>query len=160
MKRILILTAILVFGCSSDDSSDTNDSSNQTFLERYDGVVWENPYFVSDPQSEEDLYSAQYIILNNSSNFLTYYRPNMSMVNLNTCYGISEGLNSNGETYTITNNDYNSLQFTSDNGEENTLSIVDVTVSNNRIYFDVSYSTSTNTYQEFANRTTLTDPCE
>jgi len=142
MKRILILTAILVFGCSSDDSSDTNDSSNQTFLERYDGVVWENPYFVSDPQSEEDLYSAQYIILNNSSNFLTYYRPNMSMVNLNTCYVTSEGLNSNGETYTITNNDYNSLQFTSDNGEENTLSIVDVTVSNNRIYFDVSYSTS------------------
>jgi hypothetical protein len=39
MKRILILTAILVFACSSDDSS---DNSNQTFLERYDGVVWES----------------------------------------------------------------------------------------------------------------------
>ena len=38
MKRILILTAILIFACSSDDSS---DNSNQTFLERYDGVVWE-----------------------------------------------------------------------------------------------------------------------
>jgi hypothetical protein len=28
MKRILILTAILVFACSSDDSSDTNDDNN------------------------------------------------------------------------------------------------------------------------------------
>ena len=125
MKKLLLLSSLLIFACSSDDS---NDNSNQTFLERYDGVVWENPYFVSNPQSEEDLYSAQYIILNNSSNFLTYYRPNVSMVNLNTCYVISEGLNSNGETYTITNNDYNSLQFTSDNAEEDTLSIVDVTV--------------------------------
>jgi hypothetical protein len=64
MKRILILSALLIFACSSDDS---NDNSNQTFLERFDGVVWENPYFVSDPQSEEDLYSSQYIILNNSN---------------------------------------------------------------------------------------------
>jgi hypothetical protein len=39
MKRILILTTILVFACSSDDSS---DNSNQTFLERFDGVVWES----------------------------------------------------------------------------------------------------------------------
>ena len=38
MKRILILTAILVFSCSSDDSS---DSSNQTFLERYGNTKWE-----------------------------------------------------------------------------------------------------------------------
>ena len=28
MKRILILTAVLVFACSSDDSSDTNDNNN------------------------------------------------------------------------------------------------------------------------------------
>ena len=30
MKRILILTAILVFACSSDDSSDTNDNNNNS----------------------------------------------------------------------------------------------------------------------------------
>ena len=46
MKKLLLLTAILVFACSSDDSSDTNDNSNQTFLERFDGVVWQ-----ADPQS-------------------------------------------------------------------------------------------------------------
>jgi hypothetical protein len=42
MKRILILTTILVFACSSDDSSDTNDNSNQNFLEKYDGVIWKD----------------------------------------------------------------------------------------------------------------------
>ena len=62
MKRILILTAILVFACSSDDSSDTNDNSNQTFLERYDGVVWESQengtrrvYFNSPPSTAIDV---------------------------------------------------------------------------------------------------------
>ena len=36
MKKLLLLSAILVFACSDD----SNDNSNQTFLERYDGVVW------------------------------------------------------------------------------------------------------------------------
>ena len=34
MKRILILTALLIFACSSDDSSDTNDN-NDTSSERF-----------------------------------------------------------------------------------------------------------------------------
>ena len=62
MKRILILTAILVFACSSEDSSDTNDNSNQTFLERYDGVVWESQengtrtvFFNSPPSMGRDV---------------------------------------------------------------------------------------------------------
>ena len=41
MKKLLLLSAFLIFACSSDDSSGTNDSSNQTFFEKYDGVVWE-----------------------------------------------------------------------------------------------------------------------
>jgi len=54
MKRILILSAIIVFACSSDDSSDTNDSSNQTFFERYDGVVWEADNELNDYTFSED----------------------------------------------------------------------------------------------------------
>ena len=51
MKRILILTTLLIFACSSDD---TNDTSNQTFLERYDGVVWQNDLFdPSDPENPQ-----------------------------------------------------------------------------------------------------------
>ena len=52
MKKLILLSALFIFAYSSDDSF--NDDSNQTFLERFDGVVWENPYFVSDPQSEEE----------------------------------------------------------------------------------------------------------
>ena len=161
MKKLILLSALLIFACSSDEGNDDYDNnSNQTFLERYDGVVWENPFFISNPQNEEDLYSSQYLTLNNSNEFLTYYRPNLSMINENVCFGLIEGLNSNGETYNITINNYNALQFTSDLAEENSFAIVDVSVLNNTIYFDISYSNSTNTYQEFANRTSLSNPCD
>jgi len=161
MKKLILLSALLIFACSSDEGNDDyNNNSNQTFLERYDGVVWENPFFISNPQNEEDLYSSQYLTLNNSNEFLTYYRPNLSMINENVCFWLIDGLNGNGETYNITINNYNTLQFTSDNAEESSLSIIDVSVLNNTIYFDISYSNSTNTYQEFANRTTLSNPCD
>ena len=38
MKKLLLLSVLLIFACSSDDS---NDDSNQTFLDKYNGVVWE-----------------------------------------------------------------------------------------------------------------------
>mgnify|MGYP006150616155 FL=1 len=41
MKKLLLLSALLIFACSSDD----NDLMEETFLERYDGVVWE----INDP---------------------------------------------------------------------------------------------------------------
>jgi len=39
MKKLLLLSAFLIFAFSSDDSSDTNENSNQTFLERYDSEM-------------------------------------------------------------------------------------------------------------------------
>ena len=46
MKKLLLLCALLIFACSSDEGNDDYDnSSNQTFLERYDGVVWQNDLF-------------------------------------------------------------------------------------------------------------------
>jgi hypothetical protein len=47
MKKLLLLLALLIFACSSDDD---NDNSNQTFLERYDGVIWK------DAQDNEGYY--------------------------------------------------------------------------------------------------------
>lgn len=41
MKKLLLLFAFLILACSSDDSNN-NDNNTETFLERYDGVVWEN----------------------------------------------------------------------------------------------------------------------
>ena len=42
MKKLLLISALLIFACSSDDSSDNDDNSNQTFLEKYDGIIWED----------------------------------------------------------------------------------------------------------------------
>ena len=62
MKKLLLLSALFIFACSSNDSSDTNDNSNQTFLERYDGVVWESQengtrtvFFNSPPSMGRDV---------------------------------------------------------------------------------------------------------
>ena len=35
MKKLLLLSALFIFACSSDDGN------NETFLERYNGVVWD-----------------------------------------------------------------------------------------------------------------------
>ena len=41
MKKLLLLSALLIFSCSSDEGyNDYNDNSNQPFLEKYDGVAW------------------------------------------------------------------------------------------------------------------------
>ena len=48
MKKLLLLSALLIFACSSNDN---NDDSNQTFLERYDNVVWVNDLY--DPISND-----------------------------------------------------------------------------------------------------------
>ena len=40
MKKLLLLSAFLIFACSSDSEGNPNNS-NETFLERYDGVVWQ-----------------------------------------------------------------------------------------------------------------------
>ena len=42
MKKLLLLSALLIFACSSDEgNNDYDNNSDETFLERYDGVVWE-----------------------------------------------------------------------------------------------------------------------
>ena len=62
MKNILLLlSALLTFACSSDDS--TSDDSNQLFLQKYDSVVWLG--------GEIDYTDKKAFI--NSSKTLTYY---------------------------------------------------------------------------------------
>jgi len=42
MKKLLLLSALFVFACSSDDGSNSDDNSAETFLEKYDGIIWED----------------------------------------------------------------------------------------------------------------------
>ena len=136
MKKLLLLTTILVFACSSDDSS---DSSNQTFLERYDGVVWEQNeevyvervMFVNEPKSikGKDHYQnleTEYQTTNFSENNIIIIENNDDTL------VISGELLPNCETSTISYNVIN-----------NVLSIQ-----------GDCFNTQT------AYRTTLTDPCE
>ena len=59
MKNLFYLfLAVTMFACSSDDSS--NDNSNQTFLEKYDGVVWDEDFYSTNPE-----YSYRIIVSNN-----------------------------------------------------------------------------------------------
>ena len=46
MKKLLLLSALLIFACSSDDSNE----NDQLFLNKYNGVVWED--IESDPSSD------------------------------------------------------------------------------------------------------------
>ena len=64
MKKLILLLFIpLVFACSSDDE---DNNSNETFLEKYDGVVWE---------INED--TTVYLRFNNDTlNWLTSYEFN------------------------------------------------------------------------------------
>ncbi len=62
MRKLFLLSALLVFACGSDDS---NDNSNQTFLEKYDGVVWGET--LNDPS-----YSFGHIFYNSPSSVTTF----------------------------------------------------------------------------------------
>ena len=42
MKKLLLLSGLLIFACSSDDDSNSDDNSPETFLEKYDGIIWED----------------------------------------------------------------------------------------------------------------------
>ena len=66
MKKLLLLSALLIFACSSDDSNDDNNS-NQTFLERYDGVVWK----VSQSDDIGHL-NKKFTFFNNPGSYIVY----------------------------------------------------------------------------------------
>ena len=138
MKKLLLLSAaFLIFACSSDDSS---DSSNQTFLERYDGVVWE---------AENDNVIGRYMFTNNPKGLIQY---NSSSDVLFQCKVYLFEQEAEGQDYYIiieNSNDYLSLDETNADG---TLRRINFEVNENLLYQD--------DIQIYMNKTTLTDPCE
>jgi len=102
MKKLLLLSAILIFACSSDDSSDTNDSSNQTFLERFDGVVWEN----------NELSEIRYTRINNdTTNFVTRYGYDFNGVVVYECSDLQYEVAESGVDITVTTNIENNFSY-------------------------------------------------
>ena len=147
MKKLLLLSALLIFACSSDDSSDTNDNSNQTFLEIFDGVVWQS----ADTEVEafkiidNDNYSWKDVI---NGNCRVFY---FGVINDNYEYG-----------WNIIVNEYNILVLDKFDVDDNVIARSTTIPSEDgnvltETYEDYSDNTE---YIASANRTTLTDPCE
>ncbi len=96
MKKILLLCVLVIFSCSGgDDSSDNDDNSNQTFLERYDGVVWEST----------DTSEIQYKRINNdTTNIWTEYWSDWNEDGIYECYDLQDAIAISGMEITITTN--------------------------------------------------------
>ena len=101
MKKLLLLSALFIFTCS--DSSDTNDNnSNQTFLERFDGVVWE----------DNELSEIRYTRINNdTTNFFTRYGDNFTGVVVYECSDWQYEVAESGVDITVTTNIENNFSY-------------------------------------------------
>ena len=116
MKKILYLfLAVTIFACSSDDSS---DNSNQTFLERFDGVVWDEDFYSTNPE-----YSYRIIVSNNPKSVTFNEIYNMDIPNELNCYTEVIG----NEFFRIIENSGDRLVYI----EEATQYITRLTVNNN-----------------------------
>jgi len=67
MKRLILISAIIIFSCSSDDSNEPNYNNDETFLERYNGVIWQ----IIDDSGDM---GQTYVRFNNDTlNFVNFY---------------------------------------------------------------------------------------
>ena len=141
MKKLLLLSALFVFACSGDNSS---DSSNQTFFDKYDGVVWQE-------ETLEDYLSR--IQINNGN---TITRKSYFVEDGDVYCDISTLLGSN--FIEVNENSFSWNEQAEYNGVIETW-ITTVTATNNGNNLIIEYSDDPD-YPEYYSRTTLTDPCE
>ena len=97
MKKLLyIFLTVLIIACSGEDG---NDNSNETFLERYDGVVWEG----------NSLSEITYLRINNdTTNFFTRYGDDFDGVVVYECRDVVAGT---GVDITVTTNIENNFSY-------------------------------------------------
>jgi len=141
MKKLLLLSALFVFACSGDNSL---DSYNQTFFEKYDGVVWQE-------ETLEDYLSR--IQINNGN---TITRKSYFVEDGDVYCDISTLLGSN--FIEVNENSFSWNEQAEYNGVIETW-ITTVTATNNGNNLIIEYSDDPD-YPEYYSRTTLTDPCE
>ena len=133
MKKLLLLSVLLIFACSSDD-----DSENQTFLEKHNGIVWE-----TSPESNVT-YIQRFMFTNNPKAILSYFEENGS----GNCTTIQIGTNCS-DCYIIYDNNNNILSIGSDT---EVISIFTVSSDGLTLSYD-SYDDG------ICNKTNLTEVC-
>ena len=149
MKKLLLLSAFLIFACSSDDSSN-DDNSNQTFLERYDGVIWESDEWASI----NDTGVWRYIIFNDASGFLTIVTDD----NIIECVNIYEFSNEEGYISISANSEnnfvFNWAEIDSEIEDLDTITITAINNGNNIEWLSTIYGLTSFT------RTNISPPCD
>ena len=152
MKKLLLLSALLIFACSSDDSSDSddNDLMEETFLEKYDGVVWESDEWASI----NDTGVWRYIIFNDASDFLTIVTDD----NIIECVNIYEFSNEEGYISISANSEnnfvFNWAEIDSETEDVDTITITAINNGNN-----IEWLSTINGLTSFT-RTNISTPCD
>ena len=142
MKKLVLLSALLIFACSSDDTNDNN--SNQTFLEKYDGVVWDEDFYSTNPE-----YSYRIIVSNNPKSVT--FSEILENADDNWCYTEVIG----NEFFTIIENSGDRLVYV----EEATQYTTRLTVNDNVNL--VSEGEEINgLYTEYFSKTQFSNPCQ
>ena len=151
MKKLLLLSALLIFACSSDSSdSDDNDLMEETFLEKYDGVVWESDEWASI----NDTGVWRYIIFNDASDFLTIVTDD----NIIECVNIYEFSNEEGYISISANSEnnfvFNWAEIDSETEDVDTITITAINNGNN-----IEWLSTINGLTSFT-RTNISTPCD
>lgn len=155
-KIIYFLIAITLLGCSSNDDngSDDDNASAQTFLEKYDGVMWRVDGFDNNNQQQD---YAEYLTFNNSNEVLDKVFMKEIFVNYQQdffeCDEYTLG-------YSVENNSTTSLI---EDEDELTIEIKDEDTQNKNTYFFkvTNGKLSTNAYSGVTySVTNYEDPCE
>ena len=148
MKKLLLFSAFLIFACSSDDSSNNDDNSNQTFLERFDGVVWQ-----SDDSDDDGTLT---IIDNSNYSLKQFFNGDCNVF----YFGV---LNENYEYgWNIIVNEYNILVLDKFDVDDNVIARSTTIPSEDGNVLTETYEDYNNNSEAviYTNRTNLTDPCE
>jgi hypothetical protein len=147
-KTLFLLSALLIFACSSDDSSNNDDNSNQTFLERFDGVVWQ-----SDDSDDDGTLT---IIDNSNYSLKQFFNGDCNVF----YFGV---LNENYEYgWNIIVNEYNILVLDKFDVDDNVIARSTTIPSEDGNVLTETYEDYNNNSEAviYTNRTNLTDPCE
>ena len=129
MKKLLLLSTLLIFACSSDDGTDNYDNSNQTFLERYDGVVWEN-----------QCCGVRYTFFNNPARYEYTPEVDFNQFDCSTIYFGNE--NENGVFVEITENYQDQLTFNNYGSEVFTTHYITASENGNSLNEEVEIGNS------------------
>ena len=141
MKKLLLLSVLLIFACSSDES---DNNSNQTFLEKYDGVVWDEDFYSTNPE-----YSYRIIVSNNPKSVT--FSEILENADDNWCYTEVIG----NEFFTIIENSGDRLVYV----EEATQYTTRLTVNDNVNL--VSEGEEINgLYTQYFSKTQFSNPCQ